>query len=259
MVSTTIKLPEDPAFIDNLILQRTGPFCALGGRDVLKRWFVSGEKSQLSQYLFDNQLLERYVSDTAAQINVDVDQFVALTAGRPRARLVSIGPGNGLFELLLYRRIGFEKVLLVDIEQTAIHQHGFAANGSGYASLAGTRAFLSQNGVDERCVATCNPQKEKPPQFAFDGLFSIISMGFHYPCDAYVEFIFNNAEPHGFLLLDKRKSPHRPAWTQLLRPRKIKPVKDKGFKTITKTFSIVDRVESNKYSRLLLARTEGAG
>ena len=44
-----IKIPlASDEFIANLVLQRTGPFLAMGGNEVFKEWNVKGSKAELS-------------------------------------------------------------------------------------------------------------------------------------------------------------------------------------------------------------------
>ena len=45
------------------------------------------------------------------------------------------------FELLLFQKVKFKKILLIDIEKTDTQNHGFNQNGSGYANLINTIFF----------------------------------------------------------------------------------------------------------------------
>lgn len=61
-------------------------------------------------------------------------------------------------------------------------------------------------------------------------------MGFHYPCDDYVDFILSNIRKSGNLILDKRKN-----------------VRDDGFAKLEKQLKFVDQIESKKSYRIFFA------
>jgi hypothetical protein len=236
MAPSMLHLPADLGFIDNLILQRTGPFIELGGSAALSHWFQTGQKSQLSMHLTRNNLLSAYLQKLLALVELEIDEFCKFTRGHSFKHLVSIGPGNGLFELLLYKRTPFEKLLLVDIEETpSLHQHGYSAQGSGYASLAATSEFLTQNGIPRESLFLCNPSKSALPTFPHDLLISVLSMGFHYPCVAYAEFILANLTESGLAVFDQRKG-----------------VRDTGFDLLVKKLTLKDAVDSPKSCRYFL-------
>jgi hypothetical protein len=117
-------------------------------------------------------------------------------------------------ELLLHQTHG-ARLLLIDIEQSKEHQHGFAQHGSGYADLASCRRFLTSNGVPDADIATCNPRNQPLPPGEFDLLISLLSMGFHYPCDEYTNFILTGLRSGGSLILDKRTGSTDTGWDTL--------------------------------------------
>lgn len=192
-------------FIENLILQRTAAFTRLGGFGVLNEWFQTGDKSILSRFLRENNYLEIYVRETIGEIAKEVDDLIEKINDRKIEKLISIGPGNGIYELCLMKKLGCASILLIDIEETSDHNHGFNLTGSGYASLLATKDFLTLNGINETHINLCNPYKEELPDFDFDLLISILSMGFHYPCDEYVDFISKNIKLGGLVVFDKRR------------------------------------------------------
>jgi hypothetical protein len=200
-----IRMTMQDEFIENLILQRTAAFTRLGGSSPLNEWFQTGDKSRLSFFLKENNFLETFLEETIAEMATEVDSLVSKLSNRRVDDLVSIGPGNGIYELLLMKKLDCSRILLIDIEETNDHNHGFNATGSGYASLRATKEFLISNGIDENKVNLCNPHKEALPKFNFDLLISILSMGFHYPCDEYVDFITENMKLEGLVVLDKRR------------------------------------------------------
>ena len=238
---TTISFPKDQEFFANLILQRSGPFTNIGGRDALQTWFRTGEKAQLFGYLEENDLLDRYLEETLRECAEEADVLVAALPSTCFNRIVSIGPGNGLLELCLFRETKPQALLLIDIEETELHQAGFAARGSGYASLAATKAFLTLNGVPEEAVITCNPKSQSIPSFRFDLLVSILSMGFHYPCDDYLEFILNNQNKGARVVVDKRNESV-----------------DAGFEALREKLRVEKRIRLFKRERVFLVNPDHA-
>lgn len=151
--------------------------------------------------------------------------------------LISIGPGNALIELILQKKFNFNKILLIDIENSTSHHHGYSNLGSGYASLVDTKKFLIDNGIDKNQIIICNPNLQKIPNIKIDVLVSIISMGFHYPCDTYFEYIMRNSSKGSLIFLDKRKN-----------------IKDEGFEKLFNICNCYLVKEFKKNFRILLER-----
>ncbi len=231
-----IQFPQDLEFVSNLVLQRTEPFMELGGRDALARWFSTGDKTALHAYLTSHNLLGVYLNNVASDISNEVRTVLEKTGKKKFDRVISIGPGNGLFELALFQAHPYEKILLIDIENSeGRHQHGFAVQGSGYASLAATKRFMTDNAVPEDRIMLCNPQEESLPDFRYDLLVSLLSMGFHYPCDDYAGFIIENTNTDATLILDKRND-----------------TADGGFEVIRAKTTLSATIESPKHRRYFL-------
>lgn len=236
MTPNTLNIPDDPDFINDLILQRTGPFIKLGCGQALNHWFQTGEKARLSSFLRKQNLLPAYLKMVVSEVEGEVETFCQYTTGCTVNSLVSIGPGNGIFELMLCQKYDFERILLIDIEYTeGLHQHGFSTNGSGYASLSRTKSFMSSNGIQQEKIFLCNPLKEKIPPFQFDILISLLSMGFHYPCNDYTDFILSNLKQNSLVILDKRKG-----------------AADIGFDALFRKLAIKQTVDGPKSSRYFL-------
>ncbi len=238
-----IRFPHDPQFISNLVLQRTEPFMELGGGGVLSRWFEAGDKTALHAFLAANDLLSVYLNNVAADVAHEVRTVLQQVGERNFNRVASIGPGNGLFELALFHARPYEKILLIDIEHSeGRHQHGYAAQGSGYASLAATKRFMTDNGVPAERIELCNPQITSLPDFRYDLLVSLLSMGFHYPCDDYVDFILSHPNEGASVVLDKRKD-----------------AADAGFKVIREKTTVSATIDAPKHSRYFLNPGDPAG
>ncbi len=225
-------------FISNLILQRTGPFIKLGGGAALRQWMETGDTKILFPYLLDRNLTEDYFSMVFAEIALEVEQLSERIEGASLDSIVSIGPGNGLVELALMSIGETRRALLVDIESNGSHHHNYAEKGSGYCQLIETMAFLRANGISETDIQFCNPLKHPLRDFDFTFCISLLSMGFHYPCEEYAQFILRNMLPGGYLIFDKRKSRS-----------------DDGFDHISSELILVDCISSEKSERLFFRKS----
>jgi len=224
---------DDPVWMADLVLQRTGPLLTLGGGHVLAEWVHTGNRQPLETLCSDPGFVSQYLDVVVGEALVEAESLEPLLDGQ--ARLCSIGPGNGLVELFLCRNTNANHILLIDIERTAEHRHGFELAGSGYASLQKTKQFMEMNGITGPSIQLCNPRREALPEFTFDVLISIMSMGFHYPCDEYVNFIRANCRQSGRVIFDKRKG-----------------VKDPGYDRLAVHFSGETLSENHKWQRLVL-------
>lgn len=193
-----INIPNGDEFLTDLILQRTRPFIALCGKSALAEWTHTGNRSALVSALRCRGLVDAYVSAAVSEIAVDVSDYIEAIGDRPARRLVSIGCGNGIAEVMLCRALSCESVLLVDIE-TGGRGHGYGTTAAGYGNLMRAAGMMRYNGLT--CdVATWNPAREPEPVFPFDVLVSMYAMGFHFPADAYDGFIERN-RAHGALVI----------------------------------------------------------
>jgi hypothetical protein len=197
---------KDRDLVIDLILQRTGVFLEIPGANIaLRNWFAHGEREGLYEHLVRTNSLRYYISKTLAGLQEEAAS-ISLTLPPKIGSLVSVGPGNGMIELILARSKRISELLLVDIERTSDHHHGYNQQGSGYADLCRTSASLMRYLGGNVNVITWNPLKHPPPVFKYDLLVSILSMGFHYPCDQYAEFIMENSKKGSILIIDKRKN-----------------------------------------------------
>jgi hypothetical protein len=210
-----IELPESSRFIEDLILQRTGPFIKLGGAAPLSTWMASGQRSQLFEFLITNNLLQSYLKEALREISQDMDVLVSSLPAGCFNRVISIGAGNGILELLLIKRMPVKALLLIDIEESDVHRHGFSSHGSGYASLHATKDFLVANGVEADSIFVCNPRIAPLSTFPSDLIMSILSMGFHYPCDDYTDFILRSLQNGGQTVFDKRRGKADPGYAAI--------------------------------------------
>lgn len=237
---TKLRYPADPVFFRNLILQRTDALTSLVGPGPLQAWLTSGDTSPIESYFYIEKIRDQALKKLEEDFNRDLFQIAELLGDSTTPKtIVSIGPGNGLLEVLLLKQFpAIDEIVLIDIEQSLSHHHGYAQQGAGYADLNATKTFMTNNDINDTAITLCNPLYDKLPDIKFDLLISILSMGFHYPCDSYASYMIKNLSPAGSIIIDKRKS-----------------APDAGFETlVANQFEVAYHIDFGKFDRVLVRR-----
>ena len=232
-----IVFPKSKIFFSDLILQRTDGLIKCGGREALNRWMKGKKKIELIDFLLANNKYEKFMKITMDKYLEEIDEFLDIFNTKKVNNIISIGPGNGVFELILLKKIKFNKILLIDIENTKHQYHGFNKKGSGYSCLKDTKFFFISNNIPSNSIIICNPTINNLPKFEYDLAFSLFSMGFHYPCNQYVNYLIENAKKDSKIILDKRKCSI-----------------DEGYKILLKNFKLIKKIPKIKHYRVLLCK-----
>jgi hypothetical protein len=231
-----IYFPNDEDFLIDLALQRTGPLINGGGVNEFKNWVTSGDRTGISNFLKNDDSLRRFLKSVCLEIQKELENLIKEAPEIDTRNIVSIGPGNGILELALLQSNPASKILLIDIETTKSHHHGFFSKAAGYANLLATKNFFLENGITDDRIFLCNPTKTSLPDFRFSLAISTLSMGFHYPCDEYAQFLIKNKEKNAHLVFDKRKQ-----------------TQDSGLIKILQHYEIKKTIESSKSDRMFLS------
>jgi SAM-dependent methyltransferase len=122
-------------------------------------------------------------------------------------RLMDLGCGLAAADLAIGLRLPDLSFSLVDQDRFEDRPHyGFEAEASAYNSLAETMVFLTQNGLAvERVETTDMLSQSFPSGTTMDAVISLISWGFHYPVETYVNEVFDVLRPNGVVILDVRR------------------------------------------------------
>lgn len=113
-------------------------------------------------------------------------------------------------DALLYRHYGGRADLyLLDRTQTdgAAFTYGMGAVERFYNALGLARGLLVANGVPAAQITLLEavPGFTLPPELRFDLVISLISWGYHYPVETYLDQVHAALNPGGHLILDVRK------------------------------------------------------
>jgi hypothetical protein len=191
------------ADVADIALQRTAH---------LKRWPILGCLSYKAWVKGNHKPLQReavrrreaILNGAMADVREEFEKITAYVGERPVNRMVDIGCGHALIDLLFWRRYRCH-IHLVDIERTGATHHDYRETGAGYASLDAARQFLVANGVPAESIKTTNPTRQKLQDGGVDLVLSMISAGFHYPISTYTGFALEALSPGGILMFDARE------------------------------------------------------
>lgn len=122
-------------------------------------------------------------------------------------RIMDVGCGIGGIDLYIYNYyISLDKkaeINLLDFSKKTEIYYGYKERASAYNHLALSKQFLTLNGVNKKDIALHDAEKGYPHKFA-DVIISLLSCGFHYPIDTYLE-AFKKFKA-GIIILDIRKN-----------------------------------------------------
>lgn len=125
--------------------------------------------------------------------------------------ILDIGCGLGLIDIALYHHYNQSvNLFLLDKTNTITedtHIRGFNKEYVFYNSMDCTRDTLQTNGVDGSNIFSYEVSPEslnKIEETKFDVILSLLSCGWHYSIETYVDLIKNTLSKNGVLILDIR-------------------------------------------------------
>lgn len=125
--------------------------------------------------------------------------------------ILDIGCGLGLIDIALYHHYNQSvNLFLLDKTNTITedtHIRGFNKEYVFYNSMDCTRDTLQTNGVDGSNIFSYEVSTEslnKIEETKFDVILSLLSCGWHYSIETYVDLIKNTLSKNGVLILDIR-------------------------------------------------------
>jgi SAM-dependent methyltransferase len=123
--------------------------------------------------------------------------------------ILDIGCGIAGLDLLISRHYDNKvNINLLDKSTTDNDVHyGFEKRGSFYNSLSLSKKVLVENGIQENNIFLQEATNDNAINFdkKFDLIISIISWGFHYPIEVYLDEVYNKLSVGGILIVDVRK------------------------------------------------------
>lgn len=155
-------------------------------------------------YLSSSSIKKEYQSDM-------LSEYESLKKDLPETaqNILDIGCGIAGLDVLISAHYD-NKVNVNLLDKSSIDgdvHYGFEKQGSFYNSLSLSKKVLMDNGVLEGNIflQEATPKNEINFNKKFDLIISIISWGFHYPVEVYLNQVYDKLNLGGTLILDVRK------------------------------------------------------
>lgn len=126
------------------------------------------------------------------------------------SNILDIGCGMAGIDLLLQRHYSATSLDLFLLDKSEVNDnvyYMYEARGSFYNSLSVATDLLIRNGIERDRVHTIEATDDNRIEIdrSLDLVISMISWGFHYPVETYLERVHALLRPGGTLILDVRK------------------------------------------------------
>lgn len=119
----------------------------------------------------------------------------------PGDSILDIGCGLAGADLIIKRNVPNVDIVLFDLDRVdAAVKYGYSREPSAYNTRQAVEEFYQLNGADAPIYVS-----EYPAAMQFDVIMSLISYGFHYPVETYLDQVMATLRPGGRLVLDIRK------------------------------------------------------
>ncbi len=203
------------ADIRNLALQRTASLIRLPGPAAISPSFEVWKRLG-SDVLLDIEARLRkaaIITRCFQDIEIEFSELFDQIELPNELRLLDIGCGIGVMDVLWCRRVPVSRLALVDIETTDTKHHGYRNKGAGYNSLSTAAAFVADNIPAGTRIETVNPNIRDVRSLGYDFnlITSYLSCGYHYPAATYFDVFQAMLAPGGQIIIDLRLGQdHRP-------------------------------------------------
>ena len=119
------------------------------------------------------------------------------------SNVLDIGSGLGIINIFLnnyYKDIDFTLIDKNFIEKKV--SYGFDEKGQFYNDFEVTLDFLKTNGLSEEKLNLINVDDINKINKNFDFVISLLSLGYHYPLNQYIEFLKKNTHKKSTFIFD---------------------------------------------------------
>lgn len=154
--------------------------------------------------------------------------------------LLDIGCGVGGIDLFLFRHYHQNPSLqLYLLDKTLINKrvfYNYRSKGAFYNSLPATKNVLNMNGIPAENIHLLEATEDNRIDIAqkVDVVISLISWGFHYPVQTYLDRVYELLHEKGRLIIDLRRD-------------------QQGIKELERKFSAVTPIKESKTALRVLA------
>ncbi len=237
-MNTEIYLPDHA--IRYVLLQRTGYLA-------LPRSIVYRALSKLSPWELTNFVVPveaRFRKHCVKELfNEDIArEYESIRPALPEqcSAILDVGCGIGGIDVMLNRHYAESRPTFFLLDKTQVDSvyYGFKSKGAFYNSLDVAKEVLIANGVAGEKIELVQATEHNRIEIEgpVDLVISLISWGFHYPVETYLDRVHELLRPGGHLILDVRKGTN-------------------GEATIRHKFASVREIEATqKYTRVLAVK-----
>ena len=203
-MQTQSSTPKDKDLASYIVFQRTD-LGRLSQSRFLKRWLGYNRLVGIDGALFHGSIMEQYRVSMGKEW-----QSMVPYIDHPVNSVMDIGCGIAGLHEYSFRDLSGNKdwsLTLVDRNKTdeAVY-YNFKADGSAYNSLHGAKSYLASRGVPEAQIHLVDVEKDSlPNDRKYDLIISMISWGFHYPVETYLDYTKKVLADTGSMILDVRK------------------------------------------------------
>ena len=161
------------------------------------------------RYLFTNFFVYFFnpISLISTKLNNDFDlEFKKILPFLPKKsnNILDIGSGLGIVDIYIdsfYRNNpNFTLIDKTRVEKKV--SYGFDAKGQFYNNFQLTLDFLNNNGLDSKRVNLIDADLKGTINNDFDLVISLLSMGYHYPINQYLDMLKKNTNKNTIFIFD---------------------------------------------------------
>jgi SAM-dependent methyltransferase len=119
--------------------------------------------------------------------------------------ILDIGAGLGGIDILLSKHFNNPKIYLFDRDYENVKVvYGYNRGESFYNSFKATTELMAANKIKN--YELLNAENGYPDLKGIDLIISLLSWGYHYKVETYINEVFNSLKPGGRLILDIREN-----------------------------------------------------
>jgi SAM-dependent methyltransferase len=148
-------------------------------------------------------IINDYTADMEAEYS-DIKNYLPLKA----KNILDIGCGIGGINVFLSKHYNSAETTFYCLDKTQIDNiyYGYKEKAAFYNSLDVAREFLSLNGIKKIYTLSANDNNTIEIKEKFDLILSLISWGFHYPVETYLDQAYARLPDGGHMIIDIRKN-----------------------------------------------------
>jgi SAM-dependent methyltransferase len=174
--------------------------------------FLVPQRTRINtEYLPTNESSEEEIANALEKMFMKDYDMIREYLPKDASNILDIGCGLGLINIPLYNHYNTAVNLHLLDKTNSISSNqsvrGFNKEYVFYNSMDATRDILTSNGVLNENVHTYEVSKESIEQLykiKYDLIISLLSCGWHYSIETYMDLIKNTLSPNGVLVLDIR-------------------------------------------------------